>query len=47
MAIEESAAKKSRTQIGNNQVESLRKRLLSQSRWGFQYLEFGCWDRDD
>lgn len=39
MVIDESAAKENRTQIGNNQVESLIKRFLRQSGWRFQCLE--------
>lgn len=33
MVIDESAAKKNRTQIGNNQAESLIRRFLRQNRW--------------
>lgn len=39
MVIDESAAKKNRTQIGNNQAESLIRRFLRQNRWLFQCLE--------
>lgn len=41
MVIDESAAKKNRTQIGNNQAESLIKRFLKRNRWWFQFRDLG------